>query len=605
MRVTKLISAAFTAITVDARGAIDAAGQKQGNSDDLRPEIVNLRGRQLTAATAFEEVDGEFSTSKGYRAFDWAPPVRSIETAISDSNWTFPVRFADTQNGDVESVDSARLARWIKEDLFEKPPFKGGHSVLVPWPEQSQDQVGPGQYVTYSRRQVCYIVAKALVGANTEGYDNGLARLMGTCARTGGFAKSLVAYLASCSVDPTLKGGKGGPVLMVGRATNPPPVAEARNIAAVNSLDTANLRICQYDDGVPSLEGLPGVPADGCVRATEQKIGTDFMTGGLKAQATQDISASFLGGYVFGNACGLGGGQDERLMVYFPEVTALTFFLSADAEFPQLRQPAWILGARKLFTTLDGSARWNEPLVVDENVPLQSDLESIEVGGKMRKISTSRPFIAFMSENQGFLAKETFDNLQKARRNQHPKQRIVSGKDSFERQVRAWYGSMRLTSYHAHMQPALQQLVRSVGTGPWLAGLWWGDSQLGLLAVWIGHALAAPSWGYLPVDYYLYSDFTENPGNQCYVHSKDNCAICAQRCERNPLPNSSFWMPDNAFLNDHSCADAGSPAMCGTKGLEHVIKAFAGKNAGEVWKIVEDTIQGSDVQKTVFDLLLK
>ncbi len=34
-------------------------------------------------------------------------------------------------------------------------------------------------------------------------------------------------------------------------------------------------------------------------------------------------------------------------------------------------------------------------------------------------------------------------------------------------------------------------MVKSVGVGPWGAGLSFGDSNLGFLAAWIGHAAAA------------------------------------------------------------------------------------------------------------------
>merc|ERR1712050_547759 len=108
-------------------------------------------------------------------------------------------------------------------------------------------------------------------------------------------------------------------------------------------------------------------PAEGCAQPSDTGIGKDFMTGGLKGQATQDISAAWLGGYVFGNADGLGGGQDERLMVYFPEVSALTFFLSQNEKTAQLRQPVWVLGARRLFTGIDGTCRYERPLVLDRD----------------------------------------------------------------------------------------------------------------------------------------------------------------------------------------------------------------------------------------------
>merc|ERR1719336_213152 len=126
------------------------------------------------------------------------------------------------------------------------------------------------------------------------------------------------------------------------------------------------------------------VPEAACRQPTSAVGGTDFHNAELKGQATQDISAMFLGGYIYGNSCGLGGGQDERLMVYYPEVSALTFFLSEagpDGVYgpPQLRQPAWILGARRLRSGIDGTCRYEHLFEADPSVPLTSDLVDIQL----------------------------------------------------------------------------------------------------------------------------------------------------------------------------------------------------------------------------------
>merc|ERR1712232_1276176 len=193
-------------------------------------------------------------------------------------------------------------------------------------------------------------------------------------------------------------------------------------------------------------------------------------------------------------------------------------------------QPAWILGARKLFTGIDGTCRYNRPIVVDPKVPFTSDMHTVSLHKKRYRISGSRPFLGFQSDNQGFLHGANVDAAtQLARRNKEPRQRDVDPQSpySFQQQVRAWYSAVSLTAYGDAIQPVLQEMVESIGTGPWLAGVWFGDSQLGLLAAWLGQAIAAESWGgQLPLDYYIYSAFTENPGNQCFVESKGACTAC-------------------------------------------------------------------------------
>lgn len=304
-------------------------------------------------------------------------------------------------------------------------------------------------------------------------------------------------------------------------------------------------------------------------------------------------------------------------MVYYPEVSALTFFLSEagpDGVYgpPQLRQPAWILGARRLRIGIDGTCRFEHVFELDPSVPMTSDLVDVQVDGKDFKISRSKPFLAFMSENQGFLGwPESAGALGLARRNKEPRQRDIdpAGKHSFEKQVRAWYRAVALTSYASEMQPVLKAVVGSLGVGPWGAGLWWGDSQLGFLASWIGHAIAAATWGQsLPLDYYLYSAFTENPGNQCLVHSAANCEACMQRCTASAAGSQhAFWLPGAAFRqpgNPDPCAT--TAADCGRAGIEEVVQAFSPQKASALWEAVEVALrraQGAQITDTVFDLL--
>ena len=200
-----------------------------------------------------------------------------------------------------------------------------------------------------------------------------------------------------------------------------------------------------------------------------------------------------------------------------------------------------------------------------------------------------------------------------ARRNRHPKQREVSAgrPHAFMYQVRAWYTALALGSYHADVRGALARLVTSVGTGPWLAGLWWGDSQLALLATWIGHAIAQPTWAKpLPLDYYLYSTFTENPANQCFVLGRAACAACLRRCETHPLPPSAYWLPDWALLRQGGAkACAGFEGDCGDVGLQQLLSRHATRSAGALWASVEHAFgrprpdSSAETRLTVFDAL--
>jgi len=249
-------------------------------------------------------------------------------------------------------------------------------------------------------------------------------------------------------------------------------------------------------------------------------------------------------------------------------------------------------------------------------LPMTSDLLTVKLNGRRYQMSTSRPFVAFMSENQGFITDPERDPkaMHRSRRNKEPRQRDVdpNSKWSFEKQVRAWYRAVALSSYPEQVQPILKAIVTSVGAGPWLAGLWFGDSQLGFLASWLGHSIAVGSWGgpgKLPLDYYIYSAFTENPGNQCFVHAKAECHACLAHCAKAPLPKESLWLPKNAYFgssSNKSCVpDEGND--CGEKGFADVLRAYKSKPASALWDDLEAALRKSkgDTSMSVFDLLLR
>lgn len=386
-------------------------------------------------------------------------------------------------------------------------------------------------------------------------------------------------------------------------------------------LADSGFRLCRYDDGAIAdqdyLPGVPRTPPSMCKQPSADEPGVDFMSTSVreKGQALQYMSAGLLGGYTYGNACNIGGGQAERTMNMMPEVSALVFFLS-QAKTPELRQPAWIMGARMLLSGLDGTGQFNSQLAPDEHARMHSDLVQVQVQSKRFKVSTSKPLVGFMSENQGMVPFNSPKwRLAKARLNQLAEQRDGSptGKYGFRRQIAQWYRSVSLESYSEDLHAMMKKVVKSVGAGPWMAGLWFGDSQVGVLAMWIGQALAAQSWGgsgALPLDYYMYSRFTENAGNQCFVHSKAACQKCLWTCNRNIPDHTTWWMPADALMSD---ADTTNPCVvggdnsCGVHGLEDIVWNFGMKHAGDLWNTAEHIMKThrGDVSHTLFDLIMQ
>ena len=145
---------------------------------------------------------GRFMTSeKVVRYFPLTEPTRSIRAAFDESpnrasDWTFSEAGA--------RITRDQVVAWVQHDLLEGPdPFGSDGGVPVPWPGcgaggrgctggTRDDQLGEGEWVGYSRRQLCYLVGRSMIGSATDGYDNGLHRYLerksdwSTCsARTG------------------------------------------------------------------------------------------------------------------------------------------------------------------------------------------------------------------------------------------------------------------------------------------------------------------------------------------------------------------------------------------------------------------------------------
>ncbi|CAE6972498.1 unnamed protein product [Symbiodinium natans] len=559
-----------------------------------------VSGKAEPVFPAQVEAGGAYVSNKEAKAFYWTATMRPVREgqmqamlrAAFEDGWPSPF-----------GKSAEDVASWLWTDLLASNPF-GNYGVLVPWPEEDDDQLGHGGWVAYSRRQVCYITAKSFFGGKLWRFNSGLFRLMDMCTGACDFRASFATLLAACAADETLADGKQGPMILVAKAGVAPAVADVRALAENVKLEPSGLRMCDYDADAGEFANVESVPSSGCLPRSASAPGVDFMTGGLEGQVTQDISASWFGGYLFdAKACGLGGGQDERLSVYFPEVTVLAYFLSRSSPYPQVRQPVWFLGTRNFFKNLDGTARFDSPLVLSDIPVDDRDLESITLAGNSYQIDRSRPVVVFMSESQGFFT-ESRPNLELARTNRLDSQRDMgSGKYAFEKQVRAWYRSMALDSYDEAIRPILKKLSRSVGAGPWLAGLWWGDSQLGFLAAWLGQVLAAHTWGQpLPLDYYLYADFTENPGNMCYILPGEACEKCLDICQSPDPPSSAYWMPDNAYFDGRPCVE--DKSICGQKGFDDIVGAFLGRSVGDVWREIESKVAASPVSVNVFDALL-
>ncbi|CAK9084108.1 Hypothetical protein SCF082_LOCUS39907 [Durusdinium trenchii] len=557
----------------------------------------------LTVALGAE---GAILSNVGYLLpVKWGKPERSVQQALDDAfpKHDFPDGFwsslAFTEGTyPNQQVGAKGLVKWIEEELLTS----GEGSISIPWTQGNASRLAPleqKQYIAYSRRQVCYIVAKSLIGSESGPHKNALKSFLskpgpGSCLpRKDGYGRAFWTLLAACSRDPTLAHGAEGPKVVVARGSQViPPDDLLKDATNAYPLSDAKLRVCRYDDGGggSALAGVPTVPPSRC-KAKSGKRGLDFMTSdGPQGQAMQVMTQKTVGGHIYGVTCSIGGGQSEHVAVYMPEATALSLFLTNE-ESPQVPTPAWIVGARPILDIEDATLSSNATLQPLKGVRFTSDLVDVQIVSSKFKVSGSKPIVAFSGETEDLLGMSLSpDDVHLARTNRLGKQRDTTGGPlSFNRKVVQYYRGMALESQHPDVWPMLKTVVKSIGIGPWGAGLSFGDSSLSFFAIWIGHAAAAGTWGGSApeLDYYTYSSFLENPSNQCLVHSWGNCKKCIKECNSRK-PSQAYWLPKQAYMT----WDTGNPCLTGTwkecsvNGIEHIYWNWKNKSGGHLWNTV-------------------
>lgn len=261
------------------------------------------------------------------------------------------------------------------------------------------------------------------------------------------------------------------------------------------------------------------VKVEGHPKFSDEK---DFMAGGIHHQALTDIAGGVVGGGA--QLCALANTQDESLVQFYSEVLAFSFFLRGDAALPapaMLPVPMTIFGARRYLNSITGQSSGYACGEIPAEDWLNTDVgvEALEVNFGDRTVQVaSTSFVAVQSACSGVEAGGKCD-LSSFVNNKCDAQRRHLDTD-----INLWLQAFDPTSYNPAVQPVLRAAVHRIGTGPWGAGDWHGDGQQYFLAVWLATALLGPDGPTL--DYYVYSRFCENPGNQCFVLDHGSCIPC-------------------------------------------------------------------------------
>lgn len=429
------------------------------------------------------------------------------------------------------------IASFIRQ-LLTSDPFGTGSS--VPY-VNLRSPAGP-KVVAVTQRQLAFVVANVLMGNNIAG-GNGLTAAIRHCSSAGAkdFIFSILSLLAVLSQE--LAGGQQGNTLI--GAT--PKAADDSWKARLNSYTLQEPQVMRAATGG----------------------GPDFMSGGVQGQSLTDIAGTDVGGGAL--LCSLADSQDESLVQFYSEVLTFVFFVGPGQMLPV---PWTLLGARRYMSDIFGESTKSGPIrnrcgAIRQNDWLNQDIAQNLVSAQLQSQAVTVPassFVAVASKSSAAAAGGSCPLYMAVNNN------CTTQRHHFEADISLWYQAYEPSMYLPVMQNAFRFVVKRAGTGPWGAGVWYGDSQQYFLAVWLATSLL----GSIGLDYYVYDHFCENPGNQCFVLGADGCASCITQ----------------------SGSQAVKPQRCGTASLHDMTAHFTGQPTKALYLALRD-VAGPPAQ--VFD----
>jgi hypothetical protein len=300
------------------------------------------------------------------------------------------------------------------------------------------------------------------------------------------------------------------------------------------------------------------------------------MSGGEASQAVTDLAGAVVGGGA--QLCDVAASQDESLVQFYGEVLAFSFF-TRTVDQGMLKVPWTLLGARRYISELSGESSVGAPYFnscgkiqskdwLNQNI--STSTVTVPLNGRRVRVASSA-FVAVASACSACLAGSSCPT-QKLMNHQCDVQRR-----HLDRDIALWYQAYEPTMYNPVMQAAFRGVVHRLGTGPWGAGVWFGDSQQYFLTVWLATTLLSSK---PKLDYYLYDHFCENPGNQCFLLSSGDCAACLKASGTSPPV---------------------LPSRCGVRSVHDMVAHFRGLPAKALYEALSSVGSPPD---QVFDLLL-
>jgi len=415
------------------------------------------------------------------------------------------------------------IATFMKQLLVSNPFGTGSRVPYVDFHAKPRNE----KVVAITQRQLAFVVANVLMGNNIP-MGNGLTATIKRCGSRGAtsFIFSMLSLLAVLSQELQM-GGQG--TMLIGATPR-------------DKEDSWKNRLASHIVEAPKL----------CHQEGYGQPCKDFMAGGEPGQALTDIAGTVVGGGA--QLCDLANSQDESLVQFYSEVLAFVFFASPTKMLPV---PWALLGARRYVGDITGQSTCSGPYQnkcghIAEVNWLNEEISQAKVSVRLNKQYQQVANSAFIAVASKCSAADHSCPLAMAVNNQCPGQR-----HHLEQDVTNWYQAYESTMYPAPVQEAFSNVVQRIGTGPWGAGVWFGDSQQYFLAVWLATTLL----GGAALDYYVYDHFCENPANQCFLLGAAACSACIAKSGTHNI----------------------NARRCGNTDLEGVVERFRGKTAKELY----------------------
>ena len=438
-----------------------------------------------------------YPTSANVQPVNWKINPKSLSSKISDMSpdniqKQFPniaTRYTTTYNLLGSTTNLSKLGTFVKSLLTWDNPFSA-YDNKFPY-INFNTEMRSGGYIALTQRHIAFICANTILGNSLNTLNNSLAKVSTECSQTPQLF-SWLSFLVILSLE--LTPGDFGTLIIMSRGVLNTPTF---NNLLSNAGTLIDVNITRY---------------------RESDTSPDFMSMTTPGQTLVDISGGNIGGG--GEFCTLANSQDETLMIFYPEVTFSIIFSEyiLNKTEPKIAQPALWLGVRRYVDTSTGELHNHSATCGTVDKPNIDNMFNTTTTGLNNQPIYKTSFAAFQSSGT------TCNDGPQAIINLCTDQRSIGSPDSggFLYNIKQCATMFSHNSYPTDLGPVLGNVIDTVGTGPWGAGVWWGNSQMSFLAMWVGLSIA----GNIKLNYYLYDAFCENPGNQCYLLSTDECVDC-------------------------------------------------------------------------------